>query len=70
MADRLISAHAHQATPSIISRQTSVKVVGDRGTSVAQRLATAVDDPLMGEDLRETLDSHKVVLRGERPDIW
>jgi hypothetical protein len=39
----------------MISPQTSVKVLGGRGTSVAHTLAMALDDPSMDDDLRETL---------------
>ncbi len=49
---------------SIISPQTSAKLVGGYGTAVDHVLAMAFDD------LRRVLDSHEVVLDGEWPDIW
>lgn len=58
------------AMRSIISPQTSVKVVGSRGTAVDHVLAMAFDDPSMDDDLRRVLDAHEVVLDGEWPDIW
>ena len=51
--------HAVQVLPAICP-QTSVKVVGGRGTSVAHMLAMAEDDPSMDGDLRETLDAHEI----------
>jgi hypothetical protein len=47
------------------SPQTSVKVVGGRGTSVAHMLAMAFDDPSMDADLCETLDAHELVIAEE-----
>ena len=54
--------------PSMISPQTSVKVVGGWGTSVDHTLAMAFDDPSMGAYLRETLDAHEIVLGEEWAD--
>ena len=59
----------HQAMPSMICPQTSVKVVGGRGTSVAHILAMALDDPSMDWDLRETLAAHEIVLEEEWADV-
>jgi len=61
---------SYQAVLSIISPQTSAKVVGGYGTAVDHVLAMAFDDPDMDDDLRRTLDAHEVVLDGERPDVW
>ncbi len=55
---------------SIISPQTSAKLVGGYGTAVDHVLAMAFDDPWMDDDLRRVLDAHKVVLDGEWPDVW
>jgi hypothetical protein len=52
-----------------ICPQTSVKVVGGRGTSVAHMLATAFQDPTMDDDLRETLAGHEIDLEGEWADV-
>ena len=49
----------HQIMPAICP-QTSVKVVGGRGTSVAHMLAMAMDDPSMEGDLCETLAAHEI----------
>jgi hypothetical protein len=54
---------------SLISPQTSVKLVGGYGTSVSHVLAMAFDDPSMDEDLRRTLDAHEIMLEGKWPDI-
>ena len=54
---------------SIISPQTSTKVVGGYGTAVDHVLAMAFDDPNMDDDLRRTLDAHEVVLDGEWLDV-
>ena len=61
---------SYQAMLSIISPQTSAKVIGGYGTAVDHVLAMAFDDPDMDDDLRRTLDAHEVVLDGERPDVW
>jgi hypothetical protein len=53
----------------MIRQQTSVKVVGGCGTSVAHMLAMALDDSSMDEDLRETLDSHEIVLGDGWADV-
>jgi hypothetical protein len=55
---------------SMISPQTSAKVVGDYGTAVDHVLAMAFDDPSMDDDLRRALRGHEVVLSGEWPDVW
>jgi hypothetical protein len=55
---------------SIISTQTSAKLVCGYGTAVDHVLAMAFDDPWMDDDLRRTLDAHEVVLDGEWPDVW
>ena len=55
---------------SLISPQTSIKVVGGYGTAVDHVLAMAFDDPSMEDDLRRTLDAHEIVLDDEWPDIW
>ena len=55
---------------SIISPQTSAKLVGGYGTAVAHVLAMAFDDPSMDDDLRRVPDAHEVVLEGEWPDVW
>jgi hypothetical protein len=55
--------------PSLISPQTSVKVVGGRGTSVAHMLAMAFDDPTMDENLRAALAAHEIVLGDEWADV-
>jgi hypothetical protein len=51
--------------PSMIGPQTSVKVVGGYGTSLAHTLAMAFDDPSMDDDLRETLDADEIMLGEE-----
>ena len=61
---------SYQATLSIISPQTSAKVVGGYGTAVDHVLAMAFDDPSMDDDLHRVLNTHEVVLDGEWPDIW
>ena len=53
-----------QAMPAICP-QTSVKVVGGRGTSVEHMLAMALDEPSMDADLRQTLAAHEIVLDAE-----
>jgi hypothetical protein len=55
---------------SIISPQTSAKVVGGCGTTVDQVLAMAFDDPSMDGNLRRVLDAHEVALDGKWPDVW
>jgi hypothetical protein len=55
---------------SIISPQTSSKLVGGYGTAVDHVLAMAFNDRSMDDDLRRTLDAHEVVLEGEWPDVW
>ena len=55
--------------PAIISPETSVKVVGSRGTSVAHMLAMAFDDPSMDADLRDALAAHEIVLGEEWADV-
>ena len=54
---------------SHISPQTSVKVVGEYGTSVDHVLAMAFDDPSMDADLHQALEAHEIVLDSEWPDI-
>ena len=55
---------------SMISPQTSVKVVGGYGTTVDHVLAMAFDDPSMDDDLCRVLEAHETVLGGEWPDVW
>ena len=55
---------------SIISPQTSAKVVGGYGTAVDHVLTMAFDDPWMDDDLRRVLSAHEVVLDSEWPDVW
>ncbi len=55
---------------TLISPQTSAKVVGGYGTAVDHVLAMAFDDPWIDDDLRQVLDAHEVVLDGEWPDVW
>jgi hypothetical protein len=65
------AAHpSYQATLSIISPQTSAKLVGGYGTAVDHVLTMAFDDPCMDDDLRRVLDANEVVLDGGWPDIW
>ena len=47
---------------SIISPQTSAKLVGGYGTAVDHVLAMGFDDPSMDGDLRRVLNAHEVVL--------
>ncbi len=61
---------SYQAMLSMLSPQTSVKLVGGYGTSVDHILAMAFDDPDMDDDLRWTLGAHEVVLDEEWPDVW
>ncbi len=61
---------SNQAVLSMISPQTSVKLVGGYGTAVDHVLAMAFDGPSMDGDLRRVLDAHEVVLEGEWPDVW
>jgi hypothetical protein len=61
---------SYQAMLSMISPQTSAKVVGGYATAVDHVLAMAFDDPDMDQDLCRTLDAHKVVLDGKWPDVW
>jgi len=53
----------------MICPQTSVKVVGGCGTSVAHMLAMALDDPAIDVDLCEALAAHEVVLGEEWADV-
>jgi hypothetical protein len=53
-----------------ITPQTSTKLVGGYGTAVDHVLAMAFDDPDMDDDLCRVLSAHRIVLDGERPDIW
>ena len=59
---------AGQALPAI-RPQTSFKVVGGRGTSVAHMLAMAMGDPSMDGDLRETLAAHEIEIEEEWADV-
>ena len=52
--------------PLMISPQTSAKLVGGHGTSIAHMLAMALNDLSMDDDLRETLTAHEIVLGDER----
>ncbi len=61
---------SHVATLSIISPQTSTKLVGGYGTAVDHVLAMAFDDRWMDDDLRRVLNAHEVVLDEEWLDIW
>jgi hypothetical protein len=58
------------AVLSMVSPQTSTKLVGGYGTAVDHVLAMAFDDPWMDDDLRQVLNAHEVVLDGEWPDVW
>jgi hypothetical protein len=58
-----------QVVPTMICPQTTVKVVGGRGTSVAHMLAMALDDPSMDGDLRETLTTHEIEIEEEWADV-
>jgi len=49
--------------------QTSVKLVGGYGTSVAHVLAVAFDDPTIDDDLRETLAAHEIEIGKEWADV-
>jgi hypothetical protein len=60
----------HQAMPAMICPQTTVKVVGGYGTSVAHVLAMDFDDPSMDDDLCRILNAHEIVSDGEWSDIW
>jgi hypothetical protein len=55
---------------SVISPQTSVKVVDGYGNAVDHVLAMAFDDPSMDDDLRRVLNAHEVVLDGEWREVW
>jgi hypothetical protein len=55
---------------SMISPQTSVKLVGGYGTAVDHVLRMGFDDPWMDDDLRRVLDAHEVLLDREWPDVW
>jgi hypothetical protein len=55
---------------SMISPQTSDKVVGGYGTAVDHVLAMAFDDPSMDDDLYRTLNAHEIVLGDDWPDVW
>jgi hypothetical protein len=55
----------HLMFRALICPQTSVKVVGGCGTSVAHMLAMAFDDPSMDGDVRKTLAAHEIEI-GER----
>ena len=60
----------HLAVASLISPQTSVKLVAGYGTSVDHILAMAFEDPSMDDDLCQVLNAHEVVLEEDWPDIW
>ncbi len=53
----------------MISPQTSVKVVGDYGTSIGHMLAMAFDDPLMDADLREPVAANEIVIEEEWAEV-
>ena len=61
---------SYRAMLSVISPQTSVKVVGGYGTTVGHVLVMAFDDPSMDDDLCRVLAAHEVVLDEEWPDVW
>jgi hypothetical protein len=61
---------SHLAVLSMISPQTSVKLVGGYGTSVDHVLSMGLDDPDMDDDLRHVLDAHEIVLEDDWPDVW
>ena len=60
----------HEAVPLMIGPQSSAKMVGGYGTSVDHALAMAFDDPMMYQDLRETLATDEIVPGEEWPDVW
>ena len=57
------------AVRSLICPQTSVKLVGGFGTSVAHMLTMAFDDPSMDDDLRAALAAHEIMLDEEWADV-
>jgi hypothetical protein len=59
----------YQAFCSVICPQTSVKVVGGYGTSIAHMLAMAFDDSSMDDDLRQGLAAHEIILEDEWADV-
>jgi hypothetical protein len=61
---------SYQVMLSMVSPQTSAKLVGGYGTAVDHVLAMAFDDSSMDDDLRRVRDAHEVVLDGEWPDVW
>jgi len=61
---------SYLAMLTMISPQTSVRLVGGYGTAVDHVLAMAFDDPSMDDDLRRVLNAHEIVLDGDWPDIW
>jgi len=58
-----------QAMPAMTCPQTSVKVVGGRGTSVAHTLVMELDVPSMADDPRETLAAHEIEIEEEWADV-
>jgi len=51
--------------PAMTCPQTSVKVVGGCGTSVAHMLVMALDDPSMDAEPREILTAHEIEIEEE-----
>jgi len=58
-----------QATPAMLSPQTSVKLVGGYGASVDHVPAMVFDAPSMDDGLRMTLAAHKIVLGEKWTDV-
>jgi hypothetical protein len=54
---------------SLICPQTSVKVAGGCGSSVAHMLTIAFDDPSMEDDLQASLAAHVIMLDDEWADV-
>jgi hypothetical protein len=53
---------------SLISPQTSIKLVGRCGTSVDHMLAMQFDEP-MNQDLHRVLMAHEIMLDEDWPDV-
>jgi hypothetical protein len=61
---------SYLAMLATICPQTSAKLVGGYGTTVAHVLAMAFDDPSMDDDLCRTLNAHEIMLGEEWADVW